>query len=286
MMKLDNFAVFILSHGRADNIKTLKALKKGNYTGKWYIVIDNEDNQAKEYYKRYGKENVIMFDKLKISKIFDVGDNFTERRTVVYARNACFEIAKKLGLKYFLELDDDYSQFSYRVIRNNKFVKINCKQLDKIFSSMINFLDVSGAITVAMAQGGDFIGGKDNGNYKKGLLRKAMNTFFCSTDRFFQFVGRVNEDVNTYVINAIKGSLLFTVTRISINQATTQAQCGGMTEQYVNSGTYLKSFYSVMYAPSCVSIHLMGDKHKRIHHKVSWNNCAPKIISYRFKKNE
>lgn len=286
MMKLDNFAVFILSHGRADNIKTLKALKKGNYTGKWYIVIDNEDNQAKEYYKRYGKENVIMFDKLKISKTFDVGDNFTERRTVVYARNACFEIAKKLGLKYFLELDDDYSQFSYRVIRNNKFVKINCKQLDKIFSSMINFLDVSGAITVAMAQGGDFIGGKDNGNYKKGLLRKATNTFFCSTDRFFQFVGRVNEDVNTYVINAIKGSLLFTVTRISINQATTQAQCGGMTEQYVNSGTYLKSFYSVMYAPSCVSIHLMGDKHKRIHHKVSWNNCAPKIISYRFKKNE
>lgn len=283
-MKLDNFAVFILSHGRADNIKTLKALKKGNYTGKWYIVIDNEDKQAKEYYKRYGKENVIMFDKLKISKTFDVGDNFTERRTVVYARNACFEIAKKLGLKYFLELDDDYSQFSYRVIRNNKFVKINCKQLDKIFSSMINFLDVSGAITVAMAQGGDFIGGKDNGNYKKGLLRKAMNTFFCSTDRFFQFVGRVNEDVNTYVINAIKGNLLFTVTRISINQATTQAQCGGMTEQYVNSGTYLKSFYSVMYAPSCVSIHLMGDKHKRIHHKVSWNNCAPKIISYRFKK--
>lgn len=284
MMKLDNFAVFILSHGRADNIKTLKALKKGNYTGKWYIVIDNEDKQAKEYYKRYGKENVIMFDKLKISKTFDVGDNFTERRTVVYARNACFEIAKKLGLKYFLELDDDYSQFSYRAIRNNKFVKINCKQLDKIFSSMINFLDVSGAITVAMAQGGDFIGGKDNGNYKKGLLRKAMNTFFCSTDRFFQFVGRVNEDVNTYVINAIKGNLLFTVTRISINQATTQAQCGGMTEQYVNSGTYLKSFYSVMYAPSCVSIHLMGDKHKRIHHKVSWNNCAPKIISYRFKK--
>lgn len=283
-MKLDNFAVFILSHGRADNIKTLKALKKGNYTGKWYIVIDNEDKQAKEYYKRYGKENVIMFDKLKISKTFDVGDNFTERRTVVYARNACFEIAKKLGLKYFLELDDDYSQFGYRAIRNNKFVKINCKQLDKIFSSMINFLDVSGAITVAMAQGGDFIGGKDNGNYKKGLLRKAMNTFFCSTDRFFQFVGRVNEDVNTYVINAIKGNLLFTVTRISINQATTQAQCGGMTEQYVNSGTYLKSFYSVMYAPSCVSIHLMGDKHKRIHHKVSWNNCAPKIISYRFKK--
>lgn len=113
-----------------------------------------------------------------------------------------------------------------------------------------------------------------------------MNTFFCSTDRFFQFVGRVNEDVNTYVINAIKGNLLFTVTRISINQATTQVQCGGMTEQYVNSGTYLKSFYSVMYAPSCVSIHLMGDKHKRIHHKVSWNNCAPKIISYRFKKNE
>lgn len=96
----DDFAVFILTHGRADNIKTLKALKKGNYTGKWYIVIDNEDDTADEYYKRYG-DRVIMFDKLAISKTFDTADTFSDRRTIVYARNACFDIAKQVGVSTF-----------------------------------------------------------------------------------------------------------------------------------------------------------------------------------------
>lgn len=283
-MKHKSFCVFILSHGRANNVKTLKALQKGNYTGDWYIIIDNEDEQAEEYYKRFGKDKVIMFDKLAISKTFDTADNFKERRTVVYARNACFKIAKELGVKYFLELDDDYSQFSYRKIKDNKFTKTDCKQLDNLFDYMIDFLDISGAITVALAQGGDFIGGKDNGNYKKGILRKAMNTFFCRTDRPFDFIGRVNEDVNTYVENGLRGELLFTITRVSINQATTQAQKGGMSEQYLDCGTYLKSFYTVMYAPSCTTIGMMGAKHKRLHHKISWNNCAVKILSSKYKK--
>ena len=47
--------------------------------------------------------------------------------------------------------------------------------------AMIKFLDQTGAITVALAQGGDYIGGVDNGNFKKKLLRKAMNSFFCRT---------------------------------------------------------------------------------------------------------
>ncbi len=41
----DDFAVFILTHGRPDTIRTLDTLKRGNYTGKWYLVIDNEDKQ-------------------------------------------------------------------------------------------------------------------------------------------------------------------------------------------------------------------------------------------------
>ena len=138
-MKNKDFAVFILSHGRANNIKTIQALEKGNYTGDYYIIIDNEDKSSEEYYKLYGNK-VIMFDKLEISKKFDTADTFTDRRTIVYARNACFEIAEKLGIKYFLELDDDYSTFEYRKIKNNTLAHINCKQLDKLFDLMIDFL--------------------------------------------------------------------------------------------------------------------------------------------------
>lgn len=63
------FCVFILSHGRPNNVRTLKTLQKSNYTGDWYIVIDNEDKTAAEYYKRFGKDKIIMFDKLAVSEI-------------------------------------------------------------------------------------------------------------------------------------------------------------------------------------------------------------------------
>ena len=89
----NDFAVFILTHGRPDNVITYDTLKRMNYKGKTYIVIDNEDKTAEEYFKKFGKENVVVFDKVKISKEFDTIDNCEERRTVVYARNACFNIA-------------------------------------------------------------------------------------------------------------------------------------------------------------------------------------------------
>jgi len=279
----NDFAVFILSHGRADKIKTLHSLEKGHYAGKIYIVIDNEDETAEEYYRLYG-DRVIMFDKLEMAKRFDTGDNFDERRTIVYARNACFDIAEKLGLKYFLELDDDYTDFMFRKIKGNKLIGIECRQLERLFERMIDFLEESKALTVAFAQGGDFIGGADSKTFQKKLLRKAMNTFFCKTENRFDFLGRINEDVNTYTSLGSKGKLLFTVTDACITQMQTQKTGGGMTDVYLDSGTYLKSFYSVMYSPSCVKIGVMGGNSMRIHHHVYWNNCTPKILNERWKK--
>ena len=277
----NDFCVFILSHGRANKIKTLQSLKKGNYTGDYFIIIDNEDDTADEYRKIYG-DKVIMFDKLAMSKTFDTADNFDDRRTIVYARNACFDIAERLGYRYFLELDDDYTVFHFRKAAE-KFIAIDVKQLDRLFDEMIKFLDASGALTVAFAQGGDFLGGKDK-DFTKGIKRKAMNTFFCDVKKRFDFLGRVNEDVNTYVSLGSKGSLFLTITNASICQMQTQANSGGMTEMYLDSGTYVKSFYTVMYNPSCVKISKMLSNHPRLHHRINWNNCVPKIISDKYKK--
>ena len=47
---------------------------------------------------------------------------------------------------------------------------------------------------------------------------------------------------------------------------------------YLDEGTYIKSFFSVMYNPSCVKVKEMGESHKRIHHVIHWNNAVPKII--------
>ena len=280
----NDFCVFILTHGRPDKQYTLDTLlKKCHYTGKWYLVIDNEDKTANEYYEKYG-DNVLMFDKLEISKTFDTADTSEDRRTIVYARNVCFKLAKELGYKYFLELDDDYTEFRFRKEVNGVLRSIYMRHIDKVFNAMINFLEKSGADTIAMAQTGDFIGGTGSNVFKRKLARKAMNSFFCSTERPFNFLGRINEDVNTYVSEGRKGNLFFTVAEATLNQCDTQQNSGGMTDVYLDSGTYVKSFYTIIFAPSCAKLGLMGVNNKRIHHKILWEYCTPKIINERYKK--
>lgn len=69
---LDNFAIFILTHGRPDNVLTYKTIMQAGYTGKVYIIIDNEDDTAARYYENYG-DKVIVFDKEKVAESFDGG---------------------------------------------------------------------------------------------------------------------------------------------------------------------------------------------------------------------
>lgn len=283
-MLRDNFCVFILTHGRSDRVYTYKTIRKEGYTGPVFFVVDNEDEQANEYIRRYGDDSVIIFDKAARAEKTDVADTVKDHRSVIYARNECFDIAKRLGYRYFLELDDDYTDFQYRYEGNGKLLIKSANNLDDIFEAMLCFLDVSGALTVAFAQGGDMIGGINAGNFRKGLLRKAMNTFFCDTEKPFEFVGRINEDVNTYVLLGSQGKLMFTYTPFMITQKQTQSNAGGWTEVYLERGTYVKSFYSVIINPSAVKIAEMGDKHKRVHHSVNWDKCVPQILSERWKK--
>lgn len=282
-MTKNNFAVFILSHGRAENIITLDALKKGGYKGKIYIIIDDEDKQADLYKQKYG-DMVIQFSKKEMDGTFDIGDNFNDRRVVVYARNKCHDIAKSLKLDYFLELDDDYTDFCFRYEDNGALRRIQCTDLNKLFEKCINFLEVSNAHAIAFAQGGDYIGGTGSMAWQKKLLRKVMNTFFCKTDRPFQFYGRINEDTTMYTTLGQRGYIFFTLGDVMVNQLQTQANAGGLTDIYLDKGTYYKSFCSVMFSPSCVKVSSMGNTHRRIHHLVKWNNCCPKIINEKYKK--
>jgi len=279
---MSDYAVFIVSHGRPDNIATLSALSNGNYTGDTYIIIDNEDDTADEYKLLYG-DKVIQFDKSEVAEWTDTADAVNDHRGVVYARNECFNIAERLGLEHFIVLDDDYGYFMFRFVVGAQLKSKYCDDLNRLFEDCFEFLDTSGALAVALAQGGDLIGGA-NHFFHQGLSRKAMNVWFLKTDRPFSFVGRVNEDTNTYVLLGSQGKLFFTVTNTQITQAQTQKNAEGMTTLYLDYGTYVKSFYSVIVNPSAVKVAEMGAHHKRMHHRVDWNRCVPKILSDRYRK--
>lgn len=288
-MKNKNFVAFILSHGRADRVVTYDSLKKSGYTGRIVIVLDNEDPSAPEYISRFGSENVVIFDKAAIAETFDEGVP-GDRRTIVYARNACFDIARKLGYRYFIELDDDYTVFEWRFDNRLRYItkdKAVCN-LDAVFDIMLDFFKKIPAKSIAMAQSGDYLGGGAGGEGKQlRTKRKAMNSFICDTERQFTFLGRINEDVNTYTRNTSTGDLFLQIQQVCLLQKRTQSNAGGMTEVYLDSGTYLKSFFTVMYQPSSVKVRTMGNEYvnqKRLHHRVNWMLTAPKILKEKFKK--
>lgn len=291
-MPLDDFCVFILTHGRPDRVHTWDSLIKAGYTGKVYIVIDDEDSTADEYRKRFN-EHVLQFNKRELAAQTDEGDNFQHRKAIVYARNACWKLAEQVGCRYFMQCDDDYTAFFVRHDSQLRYVSATIRtKFDEVVKELLEFYKASNATAIALSQGGDHIGGggteeKKGGQANPSLRRKCMNSWICDTQKPFAFFGHMNEDVSAYVTYGRRGMLFFTVIQTMLVQKPTQVTPGGMSDLYLSAGTYVKSFYTILAAPSCVQIGVMGDPRGnrwRIHHKINWHRAVPKLISEEFKK--
>lgn len=282
-MRHGDFAAFILTHGRPDNIKTEKSLRSHGYTGRVFLVCDTDDERLDEYRARFGKR-VLVFNKRDVD--CDTGWNRTDAASPLQARNACFDFARLLGLRYFVELDDDYSRFDFRIIRNGTLPGQSIRRLDFVFDAFLDFLDCDERIaTVSFAQAGDFIGGAESCDVRsEKFYRKAMNVFFCRTDRPIGFRNIFNDDVSTYVYWGGLGRIFTQCGFAAIVQGETQQHAGGITEAYRKFGTFTKSFFTVMVAPSCVKVQGMGETHYRMHHKIDWPRCFPKILSEKWRR--
>lgn len=283
-MKSKDFAVFILSHGRADTITTYKALRDGGYTGRTYVVIDNEDDQEDLYRQKFG-DDIIQFDKRDYLEKTDLGDLDTDRRIGVFARNFIQDEAKRLGYKFHLQLDDDVHGFTYRFAQGKVLRALHCSHLDEVFSGMVEYMKETPITSLSFALSAYNMGGVD-GSIKEGMTRKTMTTFLMRADDLQYFHMRMNDDITTSLINGMRGKLYYSYLPIEVEVDKTQVKAGGMTDIYQKNGTYRKSFYSVMCCPSCVKVSAMGITDYRIHHTISWNNAVPKLLSERWCKHE
>jgi len=274
---MKNIAVFILTHGRPINQKTLRTLRKLKYKGDIFFVCDTEDNSIDDLQEKFPDIPILLFDKDKIQ--VDKMDNFNKQNCVVFARNACPILAKEKGYKYYLQLDDDYEYFSIKDKVVGKDIVLRAPgSFDFVVENVIKFLESTPTVKcVALSQGGDFIGGINSSYAKKEFHRKVMNSFFCRTDNPPIFMGTINEDVNYYTNSGIKGEVNISISRLSLLQTQTQQNKGGLTDIYLDLGTFVKSYYSAMISPSCVKVKYnkgMG----RLHHEVRKNNAYVKIL--------
>lgn len=283
MSRLNDFAVMIICHGRAENVPTYTTLRKYGYTGRIIVVCDDEDKDLPNYQSIYPE--VQVFSKQEVLKYTDPMDNKHDMRCAVYARNACFDIAEKLGLKYFAEYDDDYTSHPYRWEENGVMYRSTLANLDAVFEAYLDFLETNNNIySVAFGQPGDFIGGVGSRLHQMKYRRKCMNSWICKTERRFTFNGTMNDDTNAFTLLGSQGKVFLTFDFMMIDQPETQSVKGGMTEMYLGSGTYQKSFFTVLQCPSFVKIGMMGDTHYRMHHQIDHACAYPMIISGRYKK--
>lgn len=275
----NDFAVFILSHGRANECSTVNAILKAGYTGKWYVIVDDLDEQQEQYIENFG-ERVIVFDKKAWAEKTDTITATGDLRSPVFARNACYEIAANMGLKFFTEFDDDLQSFSFRYNEDGQLKGKAINDLDSVITAMIEFQEASGAVSVGFASGGGFIGGV-NGRFSQGILRSIHQAFILRTDKPIEFKGILNEDgIATEYCNTT-GRLAFEICGITQTCPVRATNSGGLNDLYRANSEYVRAFYSIIAYPGVLKVF---NRNNKVTLQRRTDTAIPKIISEGWKK--
>jgi len=218
------------------------------------------------YQKTY--DNLYVFDRNSVQ--CDYYDNAPPSGPLA-ARNIAWDTAAKLGWTHFVVLDDDYGGMQiyqnwgmqYRELLINtkgEIRKVPEQWGDCLFHSLWDLLDdVPQIQCVSLSQSGD---------RADHIKQKVMQTFFLRTDRRFQFVARLNDDVTTYYDLGLRGEIVLQMPALQIRQWQTQKQPGGLSEDYLRYGTYAKSMYTVLRWPAHCQVDYIPSV-GRIHHKIA-----------------
>lgn len=277
-MKLDykkDFAVFILSHNRALKIDTLDMLERYKYCGLWYIVISTDDQQIDEYKKRIAEQNLLIFDKKEIIKECDTFISDIEWSASLYARNFINKYAKQIGLKYFVQADDDITKIFHRQDANGKMKQKEIGDINEIIINLINFMERDERITeINPALSSGFFGGI-NGNYSIGLTRLPYQFMIFKTKNIRPFRSIRTEDYILSIQN--KDLLYFTYWKLSFESPKQASNKGGI--EYIRQGK-LSNFnmFLLIQEPSAITLLDGGKK------KMYVNRIFPKIIREKHKK--
>ena len=212
-----------------------------------------------------------------------MGDLDQGRKVGVFARNFIQDKAKEMGYDYHFQLDDDIVSLSYRLVSEGKLRAIPCHKLDDVFEGFVEMMDNTHITSLSFGHPAYYAGGNIK-RFERGLIPKTMTTFMMRSDDIQYFHMRMNDDITTSALNGMRGKLYYTFLPLMITTELTQKAEGGMTEAYQDSGTYRKSFYTIMAMPSCAKIYHIGEVEDRIHHAIEWRNCIPKLLSERWKK--
>lgn len=278
------YAVFITTHGRPDRVYSYEALRKGGYTGRIYVVVDDKDITLPEYRAKY-KTDLIVYNKQACMDNCDTVIHTTQDKSVTYPRIAVEELAKEFGLDTFIVMDDDITSLRYRWIEGSKVRSKTVNfGLDKAFHYMLSYIKKNNIAVSSFVDMMFYISGISGVEKKITERREAYQIFLRNTDYPIDWIGVMRQDMLTNSVTSQRGYLWWTLPFISYDAVPmneTGRNEGGMIDAYKEYNEYKRSFLGVIVAPASLSV---GNNKSRI--KILWDkSCSyPMIISGRYKK--
>ena len=273
-----DFCFVILCWKRPNALHTLKYLKNINYNGRILFAIDNDDPTKEDYIKVANDYNIEYFTFTKDTTVSDQMYNQKLKSGAVCTRKIVENVIRKKKIKYFCVLDDDYVQFMYP--NRKRVTSSTLENLINIYCEILN--DIPFVYVMSLAQNGETIAGTEEFYRKSKLKLKAMNYWFCSTDKPVEYAGIMNDDVNAGIYLNKSGHFSIQYAGCIIQQA--QQSSGGMKDVYAaNSAMYQKAMFSVLIAPSFVKLTYLRNysgntETRRIYHNINRKYAYPYVV--------
>lgn len=280
----NDFAIFILTHGRPNKQDTISALDKAGYTGKVYLVVDDLDTSIEEYKKLYN--NVIVFDKMKYVALAETGISEPHIKFALFARNAIEDIAVNLKLSYFAMLDDDLTKFRYRYIYENKLRSKDVTNMDDVLNSYINFMEIGNISTTSLASQSRFLGGissipKPNSS----KLRACFNFFIRSVKHRVVWKSNICHDRVTSVLNGRDGQVWLQLPFVQFDMRELYGiNEGGNSDVYRKVTDFYRLFFNVLFLPDCDRVMYWKKSESWINNIPNYNALCPMIISDKYRQ--
>lgn len=280
----DDFAIFILTHGRPNNQRTLETIRREGYTGKVYLVVDDLDKTFGEYKHLY--DNVIVFDKMKYVDKTDCGLSEPKINFAVFARNAIEDIAKDMGYKFFGMFDDDLERLRFRYEEDNHLMSVEISDLDSVIDAVIEYMEDCNIATTSFAPVPVFIGGLTRlrqRNLDNGKLRECFNVVFRNSSFDVTWGLNMHEDRITSMMCGRKGQIwqMLLFIQMDLGELFGKEE-GGNSSVYREMDKFQQVFFPTLVFPD--SIYVSYYNNHFTPRVIGEDNICNKIVSGGYKK--
>lgn len=280
----DDFAVFICTHGRPDKQLTLDYLLSAGYTGKYYLVLDDQDETIQQYIDNYGPEHLLVFDKNHYINTTEVGSNNPPFKCIVYAKNAVEDIARDMNLSAFMVSDDDNLKLRYRYPEKDKLKTLDVKHnLDSVFEAYIDVMLESHMTATAFGFAQFYFAGSGSFSPERfQKLRVPYNMVFRNASIPIKWKSAFGEDIVTALMYEKTGQFWTALPYVQIEtEPVGKAVSGGMASTYQSMNSMKLAMYDFMFLPTATRPYYYKGKFMA---SIKREQAFPKLISSSYRK--